>query len=91
VYCQDNELSWVDWNLGQPQQDLLAFTRQLVQLRRDHPVLRRRRFFRGDLPDGSLGDLAWFLPDGNRMAGTAGQPARRHRPAAAWGRGASAP
>jgi isoamylase len=67
VYCQDNELSWVDWNLDQPRRELLDFTRQLVRLRRDHPVLRRRRFFRGDAPDGSVGDLAWFLPDGNRM------------------------
>ena len=67
VYCQDNELSWVDWHLDQRRQDLLDFTRQLVQLRRDHPVLRRRRFFRGDASDGSIGDLAWFLPDGNRM------------------------
>jgi isoamylase len=67
VYCQDNELSWVDWHLDQPRQELLDFTRQLVHLRRDHPVLRRRRFFRGDKPDGSIGDVAWFLPDGNRM------------------------
>jgi isoamylase len=67
VYCQDNELSWIDWDLDQPQQDLLAFTRRLVRLRRDHPVLRRRRFFRGDAPDGGPGDLTWFLPDGNRM------------------------
>jgi isoamylase len=67
VYCQDNELSWVDWHLDQPRQDLLDFTRQLVHLRRDHPVLRRRRFFHGDAPDGGIGDLAWFLPDGNRM------------------------
>ena len=66
VYGQDNDLSWIDWDLDQPRQDLLAFTRQLVQLRRDHPVLRRR-FFRGDAPDGSIGDLAWLLPDGNRM------------------------
>jgi glycogen operon protein len=67
VYCQDNELSWIDWDLDQTRQDLLAFTRRLVQLRRDHPVLRRRRFFRGDAPDGGVGDLAWLLPDGNRM------------------------
>ncbi len=67
VYCQDNELSWIDWDLDQPRQDLFAFTRRLVQLRRDHPVLRRRRFFRGDAPDGGVGDLAWLLPDGNRM------------------------
>ena len=67
VYCQDNEMSWIDWDLDGSQQELLAFTRRLVRLRRDHPVLRRRRFFHGDNPDGSLGDLAWFLPDGNRM------------------------
>src|SRR6202451_3758487 len=67
VYCQDNELSWVDWHLDQPRQELLEFTRQLLQLRRDHPVLRRRRFFRGGGPGGGIGDLAWFLPDGNRM------------------------
>jgi isoamylase len=67
VYCQDNELSWIDWDLDQPRQDLLAVTRRLVQLRHDHPVLRHRRFFRGDAPDGGIGDLAWLLPDGNRM------------------------
>ena len=67
VYCQDNELSWIDWHLDQPRQQLLDFTRQLVHLRRDHPVLRRRRFFHGDKENGSIGDLAWFLPDGNRM------------------------
>ncbi|HEV2639961.1 MAG TPA: glycogen debranching protein GlgX [Actinocrinis sp.] len=67
VYCQDNELAWIDWHLDQPRQDLLDFTRRLVHLRREHPVLRRRRFFHGDAPDGGLGDLAWLLPDGNRM------------------------
>ena len=67
VYCQDNELSWVDWDLGGPEQDLLAFTRRLVRLRHDHPVLRRRRFFRGEAGGGEPADLVWFLPDGHRM------------------------
>jgi isoamylase len=67
VYCQDNDLSWINWNLDQEQRDLLEFTRRLVHLRKEHPVLRRRRFFRGDAPDGGPADLTWLLPDGNRM------------------------
>ena len=47
VYCQDNELSWMDWDLTPDDQDLLRFTQQLVHLRLQHPVLRRRRFFAG--------------------------------------------
>ncbi|QMU70553.1 glycogen debranching protein GlgX [Streptacidiphilus sp. P02-A3a] len=66
AYCQDNELSWVDWSLDPEQRRLLEFTRDLVRLRRDHPVLRRRRFFKG--PDGAgLGELVWFRPDGKPM------------------------
>ncbi|MFC0627490.1 glycogen debranching protein GlgX [Kribbella deserti] len=67
VYCQDSELAWVNWELDQSQQDLLEFTRRLVELRRKHPVLRRRRFFRGDTRNSELGDLAWFTPDGKEM------------------------
>ena len=47
AYCQDNEISWVDWNLAAADQELLRFTETLATLRRDHPVFRRRRFFRG--------------------------------------------
>src|SRR3712207_4406596 len=47
VYCQDNELSWVDWQLGEEQVQLLEFTKAAVRLRRNHPVFRRRRFFAG--------------------------------------------
>ena len=47
AYCQDNELSWHDWRLDGRRRALLAFTRQLIALRRDHPVLRRRQFFYG--------------------------------------------
>jgi isoamylase len=67
VYSQDNELSWVNWNLSDSQQELLEFTQRLVRLRNEHPVLRRRRFFHGDTGADGLGDLAWFTPDGREM------------------------
>ena len=47
AYCQDNDLSWVDWERGAKQADLLEFTCRLSELRRRHPVFRRRRFFSG--------------------------------------------
>jgi glycogen operon protein len=67
VYCQDNEISWVDWKLSESQKHLLEFTRSLVKLRNDHPVLRRRRFFHGDTGVDGLGDLVWFTPKGTEM------------------------
>jgi isoamylase len=67
VYCQDNELAWVNWDLTESQQELLEFTGRLFRLRNEHPVLRRRRFFHGDTGDDGLGDLAWFTPDGKEM------------------------
>ncbi len=70
VYCQDNELAWVDWDLSDWQKDLLTFTQRLVRLRRDHPVFRRRRFFKGSAEHGGIseiGDIAWFTPAGDEM------------------------
>jgi isoamylase len=70
VYCQDNELSWVDWNLDETQKELLGFTQRMMALRRDHPVFRRRRFFKGSAEEGGtsdVGDIAWFTPGGTRM------------------------
>jgi glycogen operon protein len=67
VYCQDNEISWIDWELTEPQKHLLDFTRSLVRLRNNHPVLRRRRFFHGDTGIDGLGDLVWFTPKGTEM------------------------
>jgi glycogen operon protein len=69
-YAQDNELTWVHWDLDPSQQDLLAFTQRLVQLRREHPVFRRRRFFAGSADHGGeseIGDIAWFEPNGDHM------------------------
>jgi glycogen operon protein len=65
AYCQDNEISWVDWSAV-----LLDFTRRLIGLRRDHAVFRRRRYFQGRPPRGSrdgLGDAAWFTAAGEEM------------------------
>ena len=70
VYCQDNELSWVNWNLTATQQDLLHFTRRVIKLRKDHPVLRRRRFFYGDAAHGGeskLQEIGWLRPSGEHM------------------------
>jgi isoamylase len=69
AYCQDNELSWVDWGTAQANSDLLEFTRVVSKLRRDHPVFRRRRFFRGSpAGDGHVADIAWLTPSGREMA-----------------------
>ncbi|ATW51322.1 glycogen debranching protein GlgX [Streptomyces xantholiticus] len=72
AYCQDNELAWVHW--PEPGDDeegsLLAFTKTMVWLRRDHPVFRRRRFFHGRPVEGThdeLTDIAWFTPQGDEM------------------------
>ncbi len=68
AYCQDNEISWLDWKLDKRRRDLLDFTRFLIQLRRQHPVLRRRQFFYGRRIQGSeVKDLAWFRQDGKEM------------------------
>ena len=70
-YCQDNELTWMDWDLDDAQRRHLEFTRTLVRLRRDHPVLRRRRFFAGSASHGGeseLGDIAWLTTTGEHMS-----------------------
>jgi isoamylase len=64
AYCQDNEISWYDWD--RVDDDLLDFTRRLIALRREHPVLRRRRWFQGRSIRGSV-DLGWCRPDGAEM------------------------
>ncbi|MCS6927658.1 MAG: glycogen debranching protein GlgX, partial [Candidatus Binatia bacterium] len=69
AYCQDNDISWVDWNLDRARRELLEFTRLLIRLRHEHPVLRRRKFFQGRRIRGSeVKDLSWFRPDGKEMS-----------------------
>jgi glycogen operon protein len=68
AYCQDNELSWIDWNLSERQLALLEFTKRLTGVRRQHPALHRSKFFRGmDVYGTELRDLLWFRPDGQPM------------------------
>ncbi|BDH05659.1 MULTISPECIES: glycogen debranching protein GlgX [Streptomyces] len=71
AYCQDSEVSWVDWDLDPEQRALADFTRRLIGLRAEHPVLRRRRFFRGEERAAKrkqpLPDLIWLRPDAREM------------------------
>ena len=68
AYCQDNKISWVDWDIHDEHETLLDFTRQLILFRRQHPVFRRRKWFQGRAIHGSgVNDIAWFNPDGQRM------------------------
>jgi glycogen operon protein len=72
AYCQDNEISWVDWSRAADERDLLAFTQKLARLRRRHPVFRRRRFFHGAYSGASEGsaDITWLTPTGDEMTQT---------------------
>jgi isoamylase len=67
AYCQDNELSWYDWE--RVEAPLLEFTRRLIGFRKAHPVFRRRQFFQGRPIHGTdVSDIAWFTPDGAPMS-----------------------
>jgi len=71
AYCHDNELSWVNWDLDAGGADVLAFTRRLVALRRQHPVLRQGHFFAGrPAYDGGVKDIGWFDARGQEMTDT---------------------
>ncbi|WP_440556288.1 glycogen debranching protein GlgX [Streptomyces sp. SCPE 10] len=81
AYCQDNEISWIDWQLTDEQRGLVDFTRHLIALRAAHPVLRRRRFFRGETATNAaqpLPDLMWLRPDAREMTGRDWQRADAH-------------
>ena len=71
AYCQDNEISWVDWSMTPEKTQLLGFVRKLIALRRSHPTFRRHNFFAGEAPQGNgLKDLVWLKPDGGEMTQT---------------------
>ena len=68
AYCQDNEISWFNWDLVKGNEDLLDFSRELIYFRRQHPVFRRRKWFQGRAIHGSgVSDIGWFNPDGAEM------------------------
>jgi isoamylase len=67
-YCQDNETSWLDWDLDEDRERLLGWVQELVRLRKNEPVFRRRRFLRGEKTAGSKSkDIGWFRADGEEM------------------------
>jgi glycogen operon protein len=69
VYCQDNELSWVDWERAREFDVQTEFVARLTALRAEHPIFRRQRFFQGRSIQGSnIGDIAWLRPDGRHMS-----------------------
>ncbi|MBW4562773.1 MAG: glycogen debranching protein GlgX [Mojavia pulchra JT2-VF2] len=69
AYCQDNEISWQDWELEKSNKDLLDFTRELIYLRHQHPVFRRRKWFQGRPIHGvGISDIGWFNADGSEMS-----------------------
>ncbi|MBS2011329.1 MAG: glycogen debranching protein GlgX [Deltaproteobacteria bacterium] len=68
AYCQDNEISWYDWDLDDERRALLAFTRRLITLRRSHPALHRAKFFKGRRIRGTdVRDIMWYRHDGIEM------------------------
>jgi len=67
AYCQDNEISWFDWEHADG--ELLAFTKRAIAFRREHPAFRRRRWFKGRPIRGKgASDVAWFKPDAAQMS-----------------------
>lgn len=65
AYCQDNEISWIDWRLAEQYQDLVRFARSLIHFRRHQPTVRRHTFLTGQTGPDGIPDVAWFGPDGN--------------------------
>ncbi|MBP1649417.1 MAG: glgX [Bacteroidetes bacterium] len=64
AYCQDNEITWLDWNLDEERKDLLEFTKLMIRIRKKHPVLRRRTYFKGG---AGVKGIMWLRPDGKEM------------------------
>ena len=68
AYCQDNELSWLDWHLDEDRQRLFHYVRRLIALRQEHPVFRRKHFFQGrSIAGADVKDIMWLNPDGREM------------------------
>jgi len=68
AYCQDNEVSWLNWDLNEEQQEFLKFCKHVIQLWHLQPVLKRRNFFQGRRIRGAgVKDIAWLMPDGGEL------------------------
>jgi glycogen operon protein len=72
AYCQDNELSWTDWEPSPSKRNFLEFTKRVIALRNRHPVLTRQKFFQGrGIRGGNVKDIVWLNPTGGEMDDTA--------------------
>jgi glycogen operon protein len=68
AYCQDNEISWLEWDLGEEDLALLGFVRELIDFRRSHPAFRRRRFFEGRrIGEAEVKDIYWLDADASEL------------------------
>ena len=68
AYCQDNETSWTRWDLSAEQRDFLEFSRRLIRIWKNNPVLRRRKFLQGRRIRGvEVADISWLEPSGDEM------------------------
>ena len=69
AYCQDNPISWLNWNLQPQDRDLLAFVQRMINLRKRHPLFRRKRFFQGrPIKGANVKDVLWLNPVGNEIS-----------------------
>ncbi len=69
TYCQDNELTWLKWELNEQQQEFLTFVQRVCQIWREQPVFQRRRFFLGrQIRGADIKDISWFNPSGDEMS-----------------------
>jgi glycogen operon protein len=69
AYCQDNETTWLKWNLTDEQREFLHFVRSVINIRQTQPVFQRRKFFLGRQIDGAhIPDISWFQPSGEEMS-----------------------
>jgi isoamylase len=79
AYAQDNELTWMNWQLDDRRKELLEFTRKVIAIRQSNPVLRRRHFFRGhSVGDTGIKDVTWLHPDGAEMTESDWRDAGNH-------------
>ena len=68
AYCQDNDISWMNWDNLDAERDLIAFVRKLIFVRQNHPVFHRRNFFQGrGIKGAGVKDILWLRPDGREM------------------------
>ena len=66
-YCQDNEISWINWSLTEKNIEIYEFTRQMIEFRKNHPILRSMRFYSGEKKKGfTTGDILWMTPENKK-------------------------